>query len=95
MAKINAGVVAGGGVEVKQDLVAGAAINTNMALAGLSWKKDPKFIGVVRLEGSATYAAPVLIALTEVKKGTTDSTIQLSTTVTTGDLLLVTWIQRA
>jgi hypothetical protein len=92
MAKLNPAAVAGGGLHLKSALVAGAAADTNIAVTGLSWAKDPKFVACIRLEGSATYAAPADLQA-EVKRGTTDGSIQLETTVTTGDHLLLLWLQ--
>jgi hypothetical protein len=92
MAKIHNEIVGGAGVEIKSALLAGAAADTNIAVTGLSWKKRPRFFACVKLEGTATYTAPVDL-LSEVKRGTTDGSIQLETTATTGDHLLVFWIQ--
>ena len=86
--------LAGRGVRTKFALVAGAAADTNIAVPGLSWKKQPQFLVCVRLEGSATYAAPADL-LSEVKAGTTDGSIQIETAVTTGDFLLLAWEQVA
>lgn len=94
MAKLDSARLAGGGVEILSDLVAGAAADTNIAVAGWSWKKDPRIIAIIRLEGSATYAAPTKLT-SELQRGTADGSIQLSTTATTGDDLLVIWTQQA
>lgn len=93
-AKIDAAKSHGQGVRVCQALLAGAAADTNIAVPGLSWRKSPKFVGAIRLEGSATYAAPVDLT-SEVKAGTTDGSIQIDVAVTTGDHILLTWVQDA
>ena len=90
----NRAKLTGRGVRTKFALVAGAAADTNIAVTGLSWRKQPQFLACIRLEGSATYAAPADL-LSEVKAGTTDGSIQLETTATTGDFLLLVWEQVA
>lgn len=94
MAKIESAVVAGGGVELRSALVDGAAADTNITVTGLSHGKAPAFVACIRLEGTATYSAPSDL-LAEVKLGSADGTIQLETTVTTGDKLLIVYAQRA
>jgi CRP-like cAMP-binding protein len=82
--------IVGRGVEIKSALVAGAAANTNIAIAGIR-KNGAELLMVIRLEGSGTYAAPVdLIGETAV---TSDGNIQTSATATTGDHLLVLYAQ--
>ncbi len=97
MAKLHSDALAGGGVELKSALVDGAAADTDIAVSGWSWKKDPRLVACVKLEGTATYTAPVSIAVSELQRGaaTPDGSIQLSTTATTGDKLLLIWAQRA
>ena len=95
MAKLKPAVVAGGGVEILSDLVAGAAADTDIAVSGWSWAKDPQVIAIIKL-GSATYSAPSDLQA-EIQRGaaSSDNEIQLSTTATTGDQLLIIWAQNA
>lgn len=103
MAKLHSAEVAGGGVELKSAVVSGAGADTNISVTGLSWAKDPRFIACVQLNIAADTGTDATgnkvdnaaSLLTEVKRGTTDSTLQLETTVTTGDKLLLVWAQKA
>lgn len=74
----------GGGLDVKQVLVAGAAANTDIAIAGL--KADAQILGCIDL----TDALDELANVTVVKAGA----IQLST-VTTAKNLAVLYAQHA
>lgn len=82
--------LAGGGVEIKMVLVAGAGANTNIAISGL--KANAQILGCVQLEGSATYTAPTDRGANVSK--VTAGNIQLNTS-TTGDDLLVIYAQPA
>lgn len=94
MAKLDAGVIAGGGVEIKSALVAGAAADTNIAVSGWSWAKDPRVIALVHLTTAAAIATADDLQA-EIQRGSVDGSIQLSTTDTTSDQLLVIWAQQA
>lgn len=86
--------LAGEGVVVKSALLTGADVDTDIAVSGWSWVKNPQVIMAVHLEGTATYAAPADVQ-SEIVAGTTDDDIQLTTTDTTGDHVLLVWAQRA
>jgi hypothetical protein len=92
MAKLHQAQLVGGGVEIKSALVAGAAADADIAVDGLAWSKDPRFIQCIH-----NTAGALADLLSEVVRGVTDAegSIQLSDTATTGDDLLLVWMQRA
>ncbi len=76
-----------GAIALKCTLVAGAAANADIAVTGIA--VEDTIIGVIHLEGTATYAAPA-DRLSEASI-TSAGNIQLTTTNTTGDFLLLLW----
>ena len=96
MAKLHTEAVAGAGVEILSALVDGTTADTDIAVSGLSWKKDPRFIACVHLTTKAAIATADSL-LSEVVRGVTDDegSIQLSTTDTSSDQLLLIWAQKA
>jgi hypothetical protein len=74
---------------IQTAVVAGAAANANIAVTGITI--NDQLVSVVRLDRDATAAN---INLSDVRAQTlitSDGNIQLSTTNTTGDTLLVQW----
>ena len=78
--------LAGGGVQFKFAIAAGAAANTNIAVAGL--RADAELIAVIQ------FAAGTPSDVGAVASITSAGNIQL-TSVSTGDQLLVVYAQRA
>lgn len=70
-----------------QEAVAGAAATTNIAVAGITTADS---IGSV-----VQFSSGVPDVVTAEASITSDGNIQLSTTNTTGDTLLVTWYKKA
>lgn len=96
MAKIHSEGVAGAGVEILSALVDGTTADTDIAVTGWSWKKDPRVIALVHLSTKAAIATAD-DRQSEIQRGaaSADNEIQLSTTDTSADQLLVIWMQRA
>jgi len=78
---------------LKQAVVAGAAINTNIAITGIA--VVDKIVGVTRLDRDATAANINISDVTSETSITSAGNIQLTTTDTTGDSLLVTYLDRS
>lgn len=76
--------------QVKTAVVNGAAADTNIAIAGLV--KADELVSVVRLDLGAEEKFKGAEDLTAEAKITSDGNIQLDTTNTTGDKLLVTYV---
>lgn len=97
MPKLHRAALVGGGVELKSALVAGAAADTDIAVAGWSWKKDPRVIAILEIEATGTWNLAPADLQSEIQRGaaTPDGSIQIATTVTTGEKLLILWAQRA
>ncbi|MBC8280746.1 MAG: hypothetical protein H8E48_08180 [Chloroflexi bacterium] len=74
------------------DVVVGAAAATNIAIAAI--KTEDTIIGAVRLNRDATAANIDLSSLLAEASITSDGNIQFSTTDTTGDAILVVWLNK-
>lgn len=70
-------------------VVAGAAATTNIAITGIV--REDLIVSVLRLDLDATAANINLTDVTSEVSVTSDGNIQLTTTNTTGDKLLVIW----
>jgi hypothetical protein len=70
-------------------VVAGAAVNTNIALTGA--KGEDVLLAVLRFDVNAGNFADVSDVVAETAI-TSDGNVQLTTTDTTGDKLLVIWL---
>ena len=82
-------VTALSGGSLKSSVVAGAAATTNIAISGI--ETTDKIVSVVRLDRDATAANINISDVTSEASITSNGNIQLSTTNTTGDALLVLW----
>lgn len=82
----------GRSTEIMFSVVAGAAADTNIAISGIT-RRDG-LLSVIRLNKDATAANIDLDDLTSEVAITSDGNIQVDTTVTTGDKLLVIWAKR-
>lgn len=76
---------------VKQTVVDGAAADTNIAIAGIKKDKD-EIISVIRLDLESGEKLKAVTDLTAEAAITSDGNIQLADTATTGDRLLVTYV---
>jgi len=88
-----AATAAGRPFEAKYSVVAGAAINTNIAISGIVPGSD-QIQAVIRLDRDATAANIDIADVTSETNITSRGNIQLTTTNTTGDRLLVIWAKR-
>ena len=74
------------------DVVVGSAAATNIAIAAI--KTEDTIIGAIRLNRDATAANIDLSSLLAEASVTSDANIQFSTTDTTGDAILVVWLNK-
>ncbi len=75
---------------VKVNVVAGAAADTNIAIAGI--KTGDKLVSVLQVEPDNGATGTMLTDRTGEASITSDGNIQLTTTNTTGKQLLVIWL---
>lgn len=75
-------------------VVAGAAADTNITLTGYSAAGGDTIKSILHFDISAGNVVNLLDKTSELQAGSTDSTFQLSTTATTGDVLLVVWFNK-
>lgn len=76
------------------NIVAGAAADTNITLTGYSAAGGDTVKSILRLVGAATTLTNITDLTAELQVGSTDSTIQIATTNTTADKLLVVWYNK-
>lgn len=86
MAKLNSGVIAGRGVTLQSAVLAGAAANTNIAVAGYTPHRGAQVVALVDLTGDADLQADVVATIA--------GNIKISVDTTAKKLLLI-WTQRA
>ncbi len=91
MARINLRRKRSGPLDLRFSIAAGAAADTNIAVAGI--KRGDGLVAVIHVADGAEAALLKgdLVAETNI---TSDGNIQVDTTVTTGDQLLVIWVKR-
>ena len=75
---------------LKVNVVAGAAINTNIAIAGIA--TADKLVAVLQVEPDNGTTATMLTNRTSEASITSAGNLQLTTTSTTGKQLLVLWL---
>lgn len=82
----------GSGIEFKVKVVAGAAINTNIAISGI--RKDAELLAVLQVEPDNGVTGTMLTDRASEASVTSAGNIQLTTTNTTGKQLLVVYAQK-
>lgn len=85
--------LAGGGVELRYAVVAGAAAGTNIAVSGI--RRRDEVLLAVAVEPPTSTAGNALDDVGDEVTIPSDGYIQLSTTNTTGKQILVLWAQVA
>jgi hypothetical protein len=85
--KLRGAVVAGGGIELRSAVVAGAAANTDIAVAGWKRHRSPMVIAAVNLTDGVDEQANAVAAAA-------DGNVRFSVD-TTAKKLLIVWAQRA
>lgn len=77
---------------LKVNVLAGAAADTNIAVSGI--KTEDTILTCLRLNRDATAANIDITNLTSETAITSDGNIQIDTTVTTGDTLILFWFDK-
>jgi hypothetical protein len=85
--------LAGGGVEIRYAVAAGAAAATNIPVAGI--KRADQILLAVAFEPPTSTAGSLMDDVGDEVSIPSDGNIQLSTTATTGKQLLVVWAAAA
>lgn len=85
-------VNAGKPANLKFSVVAGAAAGTNISLSGFKRGRD-QVLSILHFNVTAGDIDVLSDKTSELQAGSTVSTIQLATTDTTGDQLLVIWLR--
>lgn len=81
-----------GPLDLQFTVVAGAAINTNIAVAGI--KRGDGLLAVLEFQDTAGVTVGLTANRVAETNITSDGNVQLTTTVTTGKGLLVIWVKR-